>query len=576
MIKIITFLMSIKEVNFFKVFLSTMFVNILQGISIVMILPLVTYLLADEDVKDNADKNFIVQFSEQLVGFFGMPSTFYSFFYIMMIFFLLKIVIEFMLFYNIIGNMSRMQKLYRVRLLNAFVFSQWSYIQRQQPGAIVDILNRVNNMGSLYKSGVECISHFIQVCITSIILVFISYKVVIIIFIYMILGYFVLKLNTRLTKRVSQQMSHSYLMVSQRFSDMIGTIKTLKIMSKQENFLHFMSRLSQDAYKFEVRLRVLQQGFTSVSEIVTFSGVILLILIQYIQGFSFAEFVTIFILFLRLANSAKNLQNSVNNFYSVMPIYRLAEESMLVAQENRESFEGNVCVNFQKAIEIKNLTFGYEKNIVLKNCNMNFYKGEMSVIFGESGSGKTTLVDLLCGLYKVNQETIFIDDVPIEKINLSEWRGNIGYASQEIHLLNDTLRYNITLDKQGKVSDDEVWKVLEKVGMKEFVSNLQNGLDAEVGERGTLLSGGQRQRIALARALLLLPKVLILDEITSALDPVTERNVCNFVKKLVPEYTLIVITHRQAWLELADKVYKMQDGQCQLIDKKQLREDDMV
>jgi len=181
------------------------------------------------------------------------------------------------------------------------------------------------------------------------------------------------------------------------------------------------------------------------------------------------------------------------------------------------------------------------------------------VITGTSGSGKTTLTDLLLGLYQPQGGKILIDGVPLSEIDLQAWRRLIGYVPQDPILFHDTILANVTLGDPS-LGEEEVRQALQAAGAWDFVSAQPEGLERVVGEKGAKLSGGQRQRIALARALAARPRLLILDEVTSALDPDTERDICRNIDALSADFTILAITHGEAWTEIADQVYRLDHG----------------
>ncbi len=178
---------------------------------------------------------------------------------------------------------------------------------------------------------------------------------------------------------------------------------------------------------------------------------------------------------------------------------------------------------------------------------------------GASGSGKTTLIDLLTSLHRPSSGRITVDGVPIEQLSIRAWRRLIGYVPQELSLLHGTIRENVALS-DAAIDDEAIRTALVRAGAESLIRGPAHGLDSDVGEMGTKLSGGQRQRIALARALVLEPKLLILDEVTSALDPATEDQICREVAALRGDYTIVAITHRPAWTAIADRLYKVEGG----------------
>jgi ATP-binding cassette subfamily C protein len=156
---------------------------------------------------------------------------------------------------------------------------------------------------------------------------------------------------------------------------------------------------------------------------------------------------------------------------------------------------------------------------------------------------------------------VLLDGVPLKEIDLQSWRRLVGYVPQELVLFHDSIYANVALgDRQ--IGAAEVREALELAGAWEFVCGLPEGMLTEVGEGGAKLSGGQRQRIALARALVGKPRLLILDEVTSALDPDTEWQICRGIRDLAQEMGVLAITHRPAFLEIADLIYRIDDGRA--------------
>ncbi|MFO1119193.1 MAG: ATP-binding cassette domain-containing protein, partial [Rhodospirillales bacterium] len=198
---------------------------------------------------------------------------------------------------------------------------------------------------------------------------------------------------------------------------------------------------------------------------------------------------------------------------------------------------------------------------VLRDLDLTIPRGSITTLAGPSGVGKSTTVDLLAGLYQPGAGHIRIDGVDLRELDLQRWRHLLGYVPQEVTLFHDTVLRNVSLWEEG-ASEADVIEALQVAGAWSFVSELPNGLHELLGERGHRLSGGQRQRISIARALMHRPKLLILDEATTGLDPQTEGEICEVVRKLCVEegLTVLAISHQPAWQRIADRVYTMVDG----------------
>ena len=218
-------------------------------------------------------------------------------------------------------------------------------------------------------------------------------------------------------------------------------------------------------------------------------------------------------------------------------------------------------VTFERSISYEDVSFRYEDPWVLHNLSLTIPKGQMVALVGASGAGKSTLVDLLPRFYDVTSGRITIDGTDIRQVKASDLRDLIGYVNQTPILFNDTIRNNITFGMERAVSDEEVRTAAEAANATEFIDQLPEGLDYNIGDGGSKLSGGQRQRLSIARALLKDSPILILDEATSALDNVSEQLVQEAIQRLVSDRTTIVIAHRLSTIMHADLICVMQEGQ---------------
>jgi ATP-binding cassette subfamily C protein len=238
--------------------------------------------------------------------------------------------------------------------------------------------------------------------------------------------------------------------------------------------------------------------------------------------------------------------------------YTVHEVSDLLRREAERS-GGSADITLNESCRFENVSFAHGDKPTVENVSLDIPAGKITVLQGPSGAGKTTIVDLLLGLHEPSQGTITLDGKPLSTISLKAWRSMVGYVPQELSLLHASLRDNITLGN-NELSDDDIMQALKLADADDFVASLTTGLDSNAGEMGGRLSGGQRQRIALARALVGSPKLLILDEVTSALDPETEASICRNAQELAGDYTIIAITHRPAWSRIADRLYKVDAG----------------
>jgi ATP-binding cassette subfamily B protein len=210
-------------------------------------------------------------------------------------------------------------------------------------------------------------------------------------------------------------------------------------------------------------------------------------------------------------------------------------------------------------IELRKVGFRYGNRAVIRGINLEIAPGEMIGLVGHSGSGKSTLVNLICRFYDVSAGAIFIDGVDIRSLPISEYRRNIGLVLQEPFLFFGTIAENIAYGKP-EASREEIIAAARAANAHEFILRLPHGYDSLVGERGYALSGGERQRISIARALLINPRILILDEATSSVDTNTEKEIQKALDNLVRGRTTISIAHRLSTLRQADRLVVLERG----------------
>ncbi|OUS01937.1 antibiotic ABC transporter ATP-binding protein [Flavobacteriales bacterium 33_180_T64] len=216
--------------------------------------------------------------------------------------------------------------------------------------------------------------------------------------------------------------------------------------------------------------------------------------------------------------------------------------------------------DFTSEIILNNVSFKYEDNLVLKDFSITVPKGKTVALVGQSGSGKSTIANLVTRFYDVTGGDISIDGTDIRNLTKHSLRDLMGLVTQDSILFNDTVKNNILLGKEH-ASDEDIIKALKIANAWEFVKDLPNGIDTNIGDSGGKLSGGQQQRLSIARAVLKNPPIMILDEATSALDTESERIVQNALENMMKNRTSIVIAHRLSTIQNADEIIVMQKGQ---------------
>jgi subfamily B ATP-binding cassette protein MsbA len=214
---------------------------------------------------------------------------------------------------------------------------------------------------------------------------------------------------------------------------------------------------------------------------------------------------------------------------------------------------------FDGQVTFKNVTFSYDEQVVLDNFNLIIPKGKTFALVGQSGSGKSTIANLITRFYDVEHGEILIDDINIKSMKLDSLRSLTGLVTQDSILFNDSIKNNILIGKP-EATDEAVIEALKVANAWEFVKDLPNGMETNIGDAGNKISGGQKQRLNIARTVLKNPPIMILDEATSALDTESEKIVQDALENMLQNRTSIVIAHRLSTIQNADCIVVMNKG----------------
>ena len=251
-----------------------------------------------------------------------------------------------------------------------------------------------------------------------------------------------------------------------------------------------------------------------------------------------------------LSSLSNNLNQTLASGERVLSL--LEEEPMV------EESEGEADISFEGA-SVEDVTFAYDEEVILKDCNINMKRGKVIGICGKSGCGKSTLLKLLMRFWDVNKGNIKISEENVKEIPTKTLRNTQSYVTQETELFHDSIANNIAIGKQG-AAREEIIKAAQKASIHDMIMSLPNGYDTEVGELGDTLSGGEKQRIGIARAFLHDSPMLLLDEPTSNLDSLNEGIILKSLKEESKGRTAVLVSHRESTMGIADDVYHMDAG----------------
>lgn len=360
---------------------------------------------------------------------------------------------------------------------------------------------------------------------------------------------------------------------NEKIFEIIKSYREIVVRDRRAFYRNEMSEIRSDLAFTQGQLAFIPYVSKYVIETSVVVGALLICALQFTLSTS-AHAVTTLSIFLaagtRIAPAVLRIQQGAVNIKGSLglatPTLELADE-IGDYEFNSESVDIETPQmnhdGFTSTVKIDNLSFRYpgSDKYAISNITLEVEDGQTVALVGKTGSGKSTLADLMLGVLQADSGTIEISNSsPSEAI--SHWPGAISYVPQDVFISNATLRENITLGfPSSAFSDKQVWEALEFASLGDFTKSLPKGLETTVGEFGSNVSGGQRQRIGLARAIICMPKLIILDEATSSLDSQTEEAITRSIKNLNGKCTVIVIAHRLSTIKEAKKIFYIDSGE---------------
>lgn len=351
---------------------------------------------------------------------------------------------------------------------------------------------------------------------------------------------------------------------NQYTQDKLSNLNTIYSTGNLENeILNYDKYIGSYTTKFKDNLSCLNYSELSINIIIILIFILLNGFSAYLflkKELSFTNLLAIFITiiyYLPCIDMVKKALPNMMHYYGALSSY----DSFLEDLNNVNNFDDkknkNININYGN-ININNLIFGYDENILFRNFNLNIKHKEKIAIMGKSGNGKSTLIKLITGYYKISNNMIYIDNIDINNYNLNDLRKQISYVTQNNKLFNMTILENIQYG--NNISRNEIITLCKNINIDNIFKNLKNGYDTNVGIEGNNLSGGQRQIIHIIREIFQKNKIVILDEPTSAIDKENTVNIINAILELSKNSTLILITHDDELLKHVDRIVTIDSG----------------
>lgn len=454
----------------------------------------------------------------------------------------------------------------REKLYNKIINLPISYYSERRKGDVMArMLGDVNEVKNSFFQVLELVVREPLTILFSIIAMFLmSAKLTLFVFLFIpISGIIISRVGKNLKSKSRKSQEENGIQIS-ILDETLGGLKVVKGFNAEDSFiskfnfsLNRLLRLSNSIGNKNNLASPLSEflGIVTIAVLLWY-GAQLVIVDQSLKPTTFIAYIALAYTILTPAKSISKAS------YQVKGGLAAAERVfILMEQENTITNKPNAVIKetFNDKISIENINFKYEDENVLKNFSLEVPKGKTVALVGQSGSGKSTIANLLTRFYDVQEGTIKIDGIDIKDTTLESLRDLMGLVTQDSVLFNDSIKNNIKLGKQD-ATDDEIIEALKIANAYEFVKDLPNGIETNIGDSGNKLSGGQKQRLSIARAVLKNPPIMILDEATSALDTESEKFVQVALENMMQNRTSIVIAHRLSTIQKADKIVVMNKG----------------
>ena len=438
------------------------------------------------------------------------------------------------------------------------------FYSKHRSGDLISLLN--NDVGSMHSSIDPFMSTLfrnpVEIILLITLLLSLSPWLTFVAFSTSFIGVVVIRIATKYIRKYAHRIQQAHANSTAVAQETIFGIRTIKAFSAEKSMIAVFKKHTTDMVKDLVKVSRIQSLAPSINDVV---AIVSLAVVLYIGGSQVFE---------GTMNGADVMQFLFALFAIMSPISGLTNipiqiqrgivsaERVFTVLDTTESVVNGTksCSGFKDSLVVSNVSFEYVKqNPVLKNVSLELQKSKKIALVGASGSGKSTMLDLLIRFYDPFEGTITLDGENIKNLQLEEYRLLFGVVSQEAQLFNDSIRNNILFGSPN-ATEEQIISAAKLANAHSFISELPNGYNSMIGDRGIMLSGGQKQRLSIARALVANPQILLFDEATSALDSESEKLVQDAINTVLKDRSAIIVAHRLSTILACDCIYVFENG----------------
>lgn len=532
--------------------------GVLGGLGINALIPLLSFIVGE----GGGGEDFISKNIQSFFTFLNIDFSLETILIFIILLFILKAITLVIFSYIDAYITSSYEADTRSRIFSKMTKANWQYLLGEKLGHLEKVL--MNNVEQS-RNFLALISLAVMALSNLIVYIFIAVNISLAITIFTlflggVLFLFMIPLLKRI-KNVSYAQERINREVAHHINENILGMKLVKTMLAGHGITKTGKGYFQDIKRIKIKASVLGALTSVLIEPVTIIFVAIIFAVSYKAiGFEFATILVLVYVIKQIFIYVRQIQDLAVGVTTYTPYLENILEYENKIENEKEIDSGKLNFVFNDKLEFKKVSFFYRsEKPILKDVSFEIKRGEMVGLVGPSGAGKTTIVDLILRLFEPKEGQVLIDGVDARRISLDDWRKNIGYVSQDLFLINDTIANNIKFYDQS-ISQDTFTQAAKEAGIFDFVNGLPNKFETLVGERGIELSVGQRQRVAIARVLARKPKILILDEATSSLDNESEKKIQDFINSMKGKITVFVIAHRLSTVINSDRLIILENG----------------
>ena len=530
--------------------------GIFEGVGANALIPLFSFITGGGGGTD-----FISQAIKRLFGFVGVDFSLTSLLVFIALLFVLKSMVLFFGSYIQFKISYDYERNTRAELFQKALMSSWSYLLEQKLGHLEKVLSvEIQMVARLLKT----LSSIVLILTGLFVYVFVAVNISpMITLVTLGVGLMTLLVSQPLVKKVrelSRQLSSKSRAIAHFVNENIIGMKTVKAASVSAPIRILGETYFDSLRQLELKRSLLGALFGSFFQPLSIIFILLLFSFSYkTSTFNLPAFIAIIYLIQRIFSYVQNLQTHLQSVFSSLPYLEHVLLCQDQALQNEEKDSGTRPFVFEKAFSFRDVSFGYKEKRVLSGVSFSIPKGSFIGLIGPAGAGKPPGVDLALRLFKPDSGEILLDGISVLDIDLHTYRKNVGYVSQDIHLINDTVANNIRFFDES-ITEEAIVRAAKQAYIYDVIEALPEKFSSVVGERGIHFSAGQRQRIVIARVLARNPQFLILDEATSALDNESEKRIQEVIENLKGKITVLAIAHRLGTVMSCDAVFVLEDG----------------